>query len=131
LTLLDTNTIIHCLKGREPAASRFRAAQPAEIAIPSVVAYELKYGTLRIASLARRRILSQMLDGIRDVPFDRAAAREAALLCIDLERRGLVIGPMDLLVAGTALSRGAVLATNNIRELSRIENLRLDDWTRT
>jgi tRNA(fMet)-specific endonuclease VapC len=131
LPLLDTNTIIHCLKGREPASSRFRAAQPAEIAIPSVVAYELEYGTLKIASLERRKILARMLDGLRDIPFDRAAARETAILRMDLERRGLVIGPMDLLIAGTALSRGAILATNNIREFSRIETLRLDDWTRT
>ncbi len=131
MTLLDTNTIIHCLKGREPASSRFRTSQPAEIGIPSVVAYELEYGTLRVASLERRRILARMLDGLRDVPFDRAAARETALLRMDLERRGLVIGPMDLLIAGTALSRGAILATNNIREFSRVESLRLDDWTRT
>jgi tRNA(fMet)-specific endonuclease VapC len=129
LTLLDTNTIIHCLKGREPASSRFRSSRPAEIAIPSVVAYELEYGTLRVASLERRRILARMLDGLRDVPFDRAAARETALLRADLERRGLVIGPMDLLIAGTALSRGAILATDNIREFSRVEHLRLDDWT--
>ena len=47
------------------------------------------------------------------------------------ESRGLVFGPMDLLVAGTALSRGAVLATNNVREFSRIESLRLVDWTQT
>jgi predicted nucleic acid-binding protein len=57
LTLLDTNTIIHCLKGREPASSRFRSSKPSEIAIPSVVAYELEYGTLRVESVERRRIL--------------------------------------------------------------------------
>ena len=131
MTLLDTNTIIHCLKGFEPASTRFRSAQPSETAIPSVVAYELEYGTLRIASPERRRILARMLDGLRDVPFDRAAAREAAVLRVDLERRGLIIAPMDLLIAGTALSRGAVLATSNTGEFSRIESLRLVDWTQT
>ena len=72
-----------------------------------------------------------MLEGRQDVLFDRAAARETAILRMSLESRGLVFGPMDLLVAGTALSRGAVLATNNVREFSRIESLRLVDWTQT
>jgi tRNA(fMet)-specific endonuclease VapC len=129
LTLLDTNTVIHCLKGREPAASRFLAAAPSEIAIPTVVAYELEYGTLRVASPRRRRILSGMLERLQEVPFDREAARESARVRLELERRGNVIGPLDLLIAGTALSRGATLATNNTREFSRIKGLRLEDWT--
>jgi tRNA(fMet)-specific endonuclease VapC len=129
LTLLDTNTVIHCLKGREPAASKFLAATPSEIAIPSVVAYELEYGTLRIASLRRRKILSVMLERLQEVSFDREAARESARVRLELERRGNVIGPLDLLIAGTALSRGATLATNNTREFSRIKGLRLEDWT--
>ena len=40
----------------------------------------------------------------------------------------MVTGPMDLLIAGTAVSQGAILATNNIDEFSRIERLRLEDW---
>jgi tRNA(fMet)-specific endonuclease VapC len=129
LTLLDSNIVIHCLKGREPAASRLRAAAPSEIAIPSVVAYELEYGTLRIASQQRRRILSRMLENLEEVPFGREAAREAARIRMELERRGIVIGPLDLLIAGTVLSRRATLATNNTREFSRIKSLRLEDWT--
>lgn len=129
MTLLDTNTVIHCLKGREPAASRFRASVPSETAIPSVVAYELEYGTLRLASPRRRRILSRMLESIEEIPFDRGAARESARIRVELERRGVVIGPLDLLIAGTVLSRGATLATNNTREFSRIKGLRLEDWT--
>jgi tRNA(fMet)-specific endonuclease VapC len=129
LTLLDSNVLIHCLKGREPAASRFRAASPSEIAIPCIVAYELEYGTLKVEGPQRRRILSRMLDGLEEVPFDRAAARESARIRLDLERRGIVIGPLDLLIAGTALSRGDTLATNNTREFARIKGLKLDDWT--
>jgi tRNA(fMet)-specific endonuclease VapC len=129
LTLLDTNTLIHCLKGREPASARFLASRPSEIAIPSIVAYELEYGTLRIASPKRRRILAGMLESLEEVPFDRNAAREAARVRLELERRGIGIGPLDLLIAGTVLSRGATLATNNTREFSRIKGLRLEDWT--
>jgi tRNA(fMet)-specific endonuclease VapC len=128
LTLLDSNILIHCLKGREPAASRFRAAVPSEIAIPAIVAYELEYGTLKVSGPQRRKILARMMEGLEVVPFGRAAAREAARVRVELEQRGVAVGPLDLLIAGTALSRGDVLATNNIKEFARIKGLRLDDW---
>jgi tRNA(fMet)-specific endonuclease VapC len=70
-----------------------------------------------------------MLERLREVPFDREAARESARIRLELERRGNIIGPLDLLIAGTVLSRGATLATNNTREFSRIRGLRLEDWT--
>lgn len=129
MTFLDSNILIHCLKGKEPVSSRFRSAVPSTIAIPSVVAYELEYGTLRIASHGHRKILAAMLDRLTDVPFDRDAAFETARIRLDLERLGVVIGPMDLLIAGTVLSRGAILATSNTGEFSRIGALRLEDWT--
>lgn len=128
MTLLDTNILIHCLKGREPVTSRLRAAEPSRIAIPSVVAYELEYGTLRIASARRRKAVAGMLAHLEEVPFDRDAAREAARVRFDLEKRGIAIGPLDVLIAGTALSRGATLATSNVREFARIHGLRVEDW---
>ncbi|HEX2641382.1 MAG TPA: VapC toxin family PIN domain ribonuclease, partial [Thermoanaerobaculia bacterium] len=34
----------------------------------------------------------------------------------------------DCLIAGTALQHGATLVTHNVRELSRIEGLSVEDW---
>jgi tRNA(fMet)-specific endonuclease VapC len=70
-----------------------------------------------------------MPGSLHEVPFDREGAKEAARVRIELERRGIAIGSLDLLIAGTTLSRGAMLATNNTREFSRIKGLRLEDWT--
>jgi len=128
--LLDANTLIHYLKGREPVVTRLKAASPRELAVPSVVAYEIEYGGLKAASSRRRTVVSALLALLAQIPFDHEAAREAARIRLDLETRGLVIGPLDLLIAGTAVSRGAVLATNNTREFSRFRGLRLADWTK-
>jgi predicted nucleic acid-binding protein len=65
-------------------------------------------------------LVSELIRSIQQVPFDGEAAREAARVRVDLEKRGLLIGPFDLLIAGTALSRGATLVTNNMREFSRV-----------
>jgi tRNA(fMet)-specific endonuclease VapC len=130
VTLLDTNTLIHYLRGQPAVVSRLKDASPLQLGVPSIVAYEIEYGTLKIGSPRRREIVSELLAGIQQVPFDREAALESARIRIDLEARGLLIGPMHLLIAGTAVSRGAVLATNNTKEFSRIKGLRLSDWTK-
>lgn len=55
-------------------------------------------------------------------------AKAAARIRADLESRGLPIGPYDVLIAATALARGAILVTHNTVELSRVAGLRLEDW---
>jgi len=75
-------------------------------------------------------VTDELLAGIGQVPFDREAASQSARIRMELERRGLVIGPLDLMIAGTAMSREAVLVTSNTREFSRVRGLRLADWTK-
>jgi tRNA(fMet)-specific endonuclease VapC len=130
LTLLDTNTLVHYLKGQPSVVSRLQSAAPGQLAIPSLVGYEIEYGTLKTGSQRRRVIVAQLLAAIQQIPFDREAAIESARNRIDLKARGLPIGPIDLLIAGTAVSGGAVLVTNNTKEFSRIKGLRLSDWTK-
>lgn len=130
MIFLDTNTVIHYLKGHESVVSRFQAVSRLELAIPSVVAYEIEYGSLKIGSQRRKTLVSELLAGITQVPFDQEAAKESARTRMDLEARGVVIGPVDLLIAGSALSRGAILVTSNTKEFSRVKSLRVVDWTK-
>jgi len=97
--------------------------------VPSVVVYEIEYGTLKTGSARRRALLSDLLADLVHIPFDQEAALQSARVRIELEALGIVIGFIDFLIAGTALSRGAALATNNTKEFSRVKGLRLEDWT--
>ena len=129
MTLLDTNVIIHYLKGDPATVARIQSASRGELAIPAIAVYELEYGTLRSQIPARRRReLEAGLAHIQQVPFDSAAARAAASIRIELEQQGRAIGPLDVLIAGTAVSRGAGLVTNNAAEFSRVPGLRVLDW---
>jgi len=129
VTLLDTNVMIHYLKGDPGIVKRIQSASRGELAIPAIVVYELEYGTLRSRFPARRRReLEAGIAQIQQVPFDSAAALAAAGIRLELERQGFAIGPLDLLIAGTAVSRGAALVTNNTSEFSRVPGLRLLDW---
>ena len=129
MTLLDTNVIIYYLKGDPGIVTRVQRASRDELAIPAIVVYELEYGTLRSHFPARRRReLEAGLAQIRHIPFDSAAALAAAGIRVELEKQGSTIGPLDILIAGTAVSRGAALVTNNAREFSRVPGLRVLDW---
>jgi tRNA(fMet)-specific endonuclease VapC len=102
---------------------------PGEVALPSIVVYEIEYGTLRARLPAnRRRELENGFKLIRHVPFDSEAALASARIRFELGKRGMAIGPIDILIAGTALSLGALLVTNNIAEFSRVPGLRVTDW---
>ena len=130
MKLLDTNIIIHYLKGLEPVVARLQASSPSDLAVPSVVAYEIEYGAAKTKNPRRKAVVLRFLENLAAVPFDHAAAREAARVRAELEQRGSVIGPLDLLIAGTAISQRAVLVTYNTREFARIKGLRLEDWTK-
>ena len=130
VVLLDSNTVIHYLKGVEKVVLRLQATPRRELAIPTIAAYEIEFGTLRSGSDRRRSLVTGLLNGLHHVPFDRTAAQEAARVRVELERDGLTIGPLDLLIVGTALCRNATLVTSNTSEFGRIRGLRLVDWTR-
>ncbi|MCB1937318.1 MAG: hypothetical protein KDF59_15410 [Nitrosomonas sp.] len=53
----------------------------------------------------------------------------AAAIQFDLEQKGQSIGHYDLLIAAIALQQNAVLVANNIREFSRIESLKIENWS--
>ncbi len=116
-------------KKTETLGYKFIIHEP-DIRIPSVVVAELMHGAYK--SKISEKTLQETEDFISDfeiVPFDESAARTYGRIKADLERKGLVIGPNDFLIAATALSRRAILVTNNTEEFSRIEGLRLSDWT--
>ena len=127
--LLDTNTLIYFFKGLGQVAERLFAVPPNQIAVSAVTLYELEVGLMRsTASRKRRAQLDELMAVIGLLPFDSQAAAESARLRGRLESRGTPIGPMDTLIAGTALAHGAVMVTRNTREFGRIEGLRVEDW---
>lgn len=129
MKLLDSNTVIHYLRGQQLVAVRLRQTDKRQLGIPAVVAYEIDYGTIKAGSPRRRALWSALRADLVHIAFDHEAALESARVRVELERQGIVIGAIDLLIAGTALSRGVVLVTNDTREFSRVKGLRLEDWT--
>lgn len=131
LIALDTNTISYYFRGDARVVPRLQALRPADVAVPSIVEYELRYGLLRLppeAAAPRLAALAQLLQPLQRLPFDAACAEQAAQIRAALEVAGTPIGAHDLLIAATALHHGAVLVTRNVREFVRVPGLRCINW---
>lgn len=128
--LLDTNACIRYLNGRSPKLlSRFNATSPTDIFVSSVVKAELYFGAaLSSDPVKTRSAQQQFLDRFRSLPFDDAASDAYGAIRADLTRRGLMIGPNDLLIAAISLARGMTLVTHNVAEFGRVSGLAIEDW---
>ncbi|PSN10160.1 VapC toxin family PIN domain ribonuclease [filamentous cyanobacterium CCP5] len=127
--VLDTNTVIYYFKGMGQVAEHMAATNPSELAIPTLVLFELYVGIAKSSNGEKRRQqLGSLLGYIAVLPFTQAMAETAATVRSRLEQRGQPIGPLDGLIAGTALAENATLVTHNTREFARVEGLSLVDW---
>jgi len=127
--VLDTNSVVFFFKGEGRVGERLLARKPTEVALPAIVLYELEVGVLRSRAPARRREqLETLLGATRIIPFGPAEALAAAQIGAALERSGEGIGPLDTLIAATALATRATLVTHNTREFRRVPGLRVEDW---
>ena len=128
--LLDTHICIYLIKKRPPVVlERFREQSPQDVAISTITLFELEYGVEKSQYQQRSEAaLAKFLLPLNLIDLDRSAAMEASTIRAQLERKGMPIGPYDLLIAGLARSRDLILVTNNTKEFERIHHLRLENW---
>lgn len=126
---LDTNALIYFFKGQGQVASILLSISPQDIAVPSLVVYELETGIAKSTHpQKRRRQLAELLAVITILPFGLKEARQAEAIRTDLEKAGTPIGPYDILIAATARANQATLVTRNTNEFGRITGLTVVDW---
>jgi tRNA(fMet)-specific endonuclease VapC len=128
--LLDTNICIYLIKKRPPKVlERFSQHSPQDVAISTITLFELEYGVEKSQYQQRSKdALAKFLLPLNLINLDRSSATEAAIIRAQLEKKGMPIGPYDLLIAGLARSRDMTLVTNNIKEFERIVSLHLENW---
>jgi len=127
--MLDTNLCIRVLRDR-PAGLRERFNAEAEtLCISTITLTELLRGAAKSARPAEnRRGVERMTARLAVLDFNSRAAEHAGDIYAELERRGQLIGPYDILIAGHARSQGLVVITANLGEFRRVDGLRSEDW---
>jgi tRNA(fMet)-specific endonuclease VapC len=129
--ILDSNTISYYFRGDPQVVPRLQALRPADLGVPAIVEYELRYGLLRLpeeASAARLAALTQLMRPMQRLPFDSECAEQAAQIRAKLEVAGTPMGPHDTLIAATVLRHQGTLVTRNLREFARVPGLHVLNW---
>jgi len=127
--LLDTNICIYIINQKPPhVLERFRREKLGDIAISSVTASELTFGVVKSGSEKNRQALALFFAPLEILPFDASVIWHYGEVSCDLERRGTPIGSLDTMIAAHARALNAVLVTNKVREFSRVDGLRVENW---
>jgi len=127
--MLDTNTLIYFFKGMGEVGENLFTYSPQDIFIPSIVIYELQVGIAKSNNPKKReKQLSTLLQQINIIEFGEQEAKASALIRASLEKKGIPIGPMDILIAGSAKAHNLTLVTHNTKEFMRVEGLMIKDW---
>ncbi|EDZ94416.1 PilT protein domain protein [Limnospira maxima CS-328] len=127
--LLDTNSCIIYLRGKNLALKKRLEFYRKEVAVCSVVKAELFYGSMKSANPEKNlRLQTEFLSQFISLPFDDVAANLFGIIRSQLEFKGTPIGSYDLQIAAIALAHHLTLVTHNVREFSRVEGLQWEDW---
>ncbi|MEH2039160.1 type II toxin-antitoxin system VapC family toxin [Nostoc sp.] len=126
--LLDTNICIALLKGNPQAVKKFNRYF-SQCYLSTIIVAELYKGVYYSQQMSKNREnLQQFTDLLPIEPFDLEAAIEFGKIQSELKNIGKPTGELDALIAAIARSRNDILVTNNIKDFSNIDNLRLENW---
>ena len=112
------------------------AAQPRSTLFPTtVVEAEILYGVAVLADGARKTQLQAALKAIftedlsgQVIPFDRDCAEAYAGIAANRKNLGQPISQFDAMIAATTASRGATLATRNLRDFADCGIRLINPW---
>ena len=130
--MLDTNIIIFAMRHKDSACAQQIAAHLGQDICISVITYgELEFGILNSMKPAQNReAVNRILAGIPVLDFDsKAAVHFGAILAESKKKKRYdTHRDRDKMIAAHARSRDFVLVTDNTKDFSDIDDLRLENW---
>jgi tRNA(fMet)-specific endonuclease VapC len=129
--LLDSNIVSDLVRHpRGQIRDRIAEVGEQDVCTSIIVAAELRYGAAKKASLRLAAQLETVLSAVDVLALEAPIDRVYGELRTRLEGAGRSIGANDLLIAAHALTLGHTLVTDNEREFSRVDDLRVENWLR-
>jgi len=133
LALIDSSIIIAAERGRLDLEAQLGARLGEWLGVAAVTVSELYAGVLapgrpELKRRASEAVIDKILASMEIVPFDAAIARIHAGLYAELRAKGATVGLHDLQIAATAIARGQLVATRDLRSFPRIPGLKYEEW---
>ena len=108
---------------------KFTSRNIEQFCISSVTVAELIYGAKKSANIDKNTSAAiKIISPFTILDFSGLDAFEYGDIRAELEKKGKVIGGNDLLISAQARRQNLIVITGNIKEFSRIPNLRVENW---
>lgn len=137
MIILDTNVVSEIMRKKpDPRIAQWLDRQPrASVWTTSVTIFEIRFGLETMPLGKRRAALMAGFEGWlgeivqeRIATYDETAARCAAELAADRQRRGRPGELRDTMIAGIVLASHATLATRNVKQFEDIAKSVVNPW---
>lgn len=127
--MLDTNILSDLVRNpRGRTQRKLRQHGINSVCLSAIAASEIRFGLLKRGSDDFAERVENALSRIAIVDYGEEASFTYAAIRHDLQSRGMLIGSTDLFIAAHAKSLGLTLVTNNAREFSRVDGLKIENW---
>ena len=132
--LFDTNICIFIIKKKNAKIlEKLKKNKQKGLYISSITLAELEFGIENANQeyrIKNRVALMEFLSIFEIKNFDEYASKEYGKLKKYLKDKNCLIGPFDMLIGAHAKSLKMILVTNNTKEFERIQDLKIEDWTK-
>ena len=127
--MLDTNTVSHFLREHPKVTERILAEPMSSLCISAITEGELLFGLAKRPEAKRlHQAVHELLLRIESVAWDSSAAEHYGTARAEMESKGKILAPLDMLIGSHALSLGATLVTND-QAFRQMAGLLVEDWT--
>ncbi len=135
MVILDTNVLSAIMHAEVGIVEWLDDQARSSVWTTTITVFEIRFGLTIMPGGRRRtaretafaRLVEEKLER-RIVPFDHAAAEEAALLMASRQLAGRPCDLRDTMIAGIALAQRATLATRNVRHFEDLSIPVVNPW---
>ena len=126
--VLDTDTVSLIVRKNPSVIENLIRHEDDEICISAISYAELCYGMEKKRSDRLFAEVNTILGKLSIIAFDESQSELYGKIRAALEKSGVPIGDMDMLIAAAAISADAVLVSHNTSHFSMIKGLKIEDW---
>ncbi|EMN54213.1 PIN domain protein [Leptospira interrogans serovar Autumnalis str. LP101] len=129
--LLDTNICIFLIKKKNAVLlENLKKKLNKDLFVSSLTVAELEFGIQKSEFKEKNKVaLIEFLTIFNILSFSDKDVESYGIIRADLERKGNVIGSIDMLLAAQAIANNYIFVTNNTKEFKRIKALKIENWT--
>jgi tRNA(fMet)-specific endonuclease VapC len=127
--MLDTNIVSHFIKGARKICDKVISVPMPELSISAITEGELLFG------LAKKPDAKQLQDLVHEflirvdvLPWDSDVAECYGNLRAEMQKKGKILGNLDMLIASHALALDLILISND-QAFSQVDGLKIEDWS--